>query len=296
VGPHSRVEVRVGRPLELNCEAEGNPLPRYQWLQRNPRSQQVSFLSAQLPVETLIILPSSLPAVQVFIRGYDRRLYIDNATYDHQGEFVCKALSKLGEEERSVQSEAIRVDVLGAPTVTPPSHAARVSMASGGGGLHEVHARVGEDAKLIVEYCADPAPSPVWELTGHGAMSGISLSAGINHGRFFAEVPSAVEGREDCYIAALRVAGAHQDDAGAYRLRLSNDHGARVHTIHLSVREHVSRESLIAVGVGAILTMLLLVLVCVYCCRAEGCCLSRCCSKREPSGGKKDFKPSDLER
>ena len=76
----------------LTCEAEGNPTPRYQWLQK-------------------------MPTQEVLIRGSEKTLVIENVTYYHQGEFVCKAMNTIRGEERSVQSEPIRVEVSGAPQV-----------------------------------------------------------------------------------------------------------------------------------------------------------------------------------
>ncbi len=61
--------------------------------------------------------------------------------------------------------------------------------------------------------------------------------------------------------------------------------------IVLSMPDRVSQESLIAVIVGAILTVLLLILICIYCCKAEkGCCGAGAAT------AKKEFKPTDLER
>ena len=53
----------------------------------------------------------------------------------------------------------------------------------------------------------------------------------------------------------------------------------------------MSQESLIAVIVGSTLTLLLLILICIYCCKSgHGCCRSNSPPNR------KDFKPADLER
>jgi hypothetical protein len=59
--------------------------------------------------------------------------------------------------------------------------------------------------------------------------------------------------------------------------------------------EHVSQESLIAVIVGCVLTVLLLTLIIIYAVKAGKCC---CCSSSgsHPHPNKKDFKNTDLER
>lgn len=196
----------------LNCEAEGNPPPQYQWLQK-------------------------LPTQEVFIRGHEKTLVIDNVTYNHQGEFVCKAMNAINGEERSVQSEPIRFEVSGAPQVMKyEAH-------------HEVRVQNGEDATLEVLFCADPPPKQAWYLgdqslgSGTGSASGnsnIILAAGTGHGRFIAESARKAD-REDCYMSVLRINGAHPIDSHTYQLKLSNSHGTDVHTIHLVVRGKYTR-------------------------------------------------------
>lgn len=46
-------------------------------------------------------------------RGRDARLVIDNVTYDHQGEYVCKVSNVIAGSQRAVQSEPIAVQVVG---------------------------------------------------------------------------------------------------------------------------------------------------------------------------------------
>ncbi len=204
VGPAKEVSAQVGKDVILTCEAEANPAPRYQWLQRTERQE-------------------------VLIRGYDKNLVISDANYDHQGEFVCKAINEIRGEERSVQSEAIRLDVSGAPRIAKKS-TVRFP--------HEVRVQNGEDARLEVEFCADPMPEQAWHLSGSDDddnSPSLTLSAGIAHGRFFADtLPSP--GRQDCHVAALRINGAHADDTRSYLLRLTNSHGVQTHTVHLVVR------------------------------------------------------------
>eukprot|EP00095_Tigriopus_kingsejongensis_P003892 maker-scaffold597_size128559-snap-gene-0.8 protein:Tk03892 transcript:maker-scaffold597_size128559-snap-gene-0.8-mRNA-1 annotation:"hypothetical protein DAPPUDRAFT_54063" len=255
VGPSHIVAAQKNKQAVLSCEAEGNPAPRYQWLQK-------------------------LPTQEVFIRGSQKTLVIENVTYNHQGEFVCKAMNNINGEERSVQSEPIRVEVSGAPQVMKYE------------AQHEVRVQNGEDATLEVLFCADPPPKQAWHLGDLGSNSGsnIILAAGTGHGRFIAESAKKSD-REDCYVSVLRINGAHPTDSHAYQLKLSNNHGSDTHTIHLTVRDHVSQESLIAVIVGAVLTVLLLLLICIYCCKSE----KTCCGSSSGNSSKKDFKPTDIE-
>ena len=72
----------------MTCSAEGNPLPKYLWLQK-------------------------LPSNQVLKRGYNNTLSIEDTTYDHQGEYVCEAVNVIGDQRKVVQSEPLRIEVRG---------------------------------------------------------------------------------------------------------------------------------------------------------------------------------------
>jgi len=86
VGPQTVMEAQFGNKTKLTCEAEGNPPPKYTWLQK-------------------------LRSQEVLIRGYEQELIIENVKYEDQGEFVCKATNEINEDERSVQSEPIVIKV-----------------------------------------------------------------------------------------------------------------------------------------------------------------------------------------
>ena len=191
----------MNRRAVLTCEAEGNPPPRYQWLQQ-------------------------LPTHEVLIRGYEKQLVIRNATYDYQGEFVCKATNTINNEERSVQSDGIFVEVSGAPQVM--KHMIT---------QHEVRVQTGEDAVLEVLFCSDPKPNQTWHLgdMGKGTGNSIILAAGTGHSRFVAETAKKAD-REDCYVSSLRINGAHATDSHMYMLRISNKHGSDLHRVNLIVR------------------------------------------------------------
>ncbi len=72
----------------LTCAAEGNPPPKYQWLQK-------------------------LPTQQVLKRGYEDKLVLDDTTYDHQGDFVCEAVNVIAGNKKLVQSDPIHIEVRG---------------------------------------------------------------------------------------------------------------------------------------------------------------------------------------
>ena len=76
----------------MTCSAEGNPLPKYLWLQK-------------------------LPSNQVLKRGYNNTLSIEDTTYDHQGEYVCEAVNVIGDQRKVVQSEPLRIEVRGKKSI-----------------------------------------------------------------------------------------------------------------------------------------------------------------------------------
>ena len=88
VTPGGGATIGVHNQSILTCSAEGNPLPKYVWLQK-------------------------LPSNQVLKRGYEDKLIIDDTTYDHQGEYVCEAVNVIGDQKKIVQSEPVRMEVRG---------------------------------------------------------------------------------------------------------------------------------------------------------------------------------------
>lgn len=90
MGPEKLTTSPLFTSATFECIAEGNPQPTYQWLQRLPT-------------------PSDL----VVERGREAKLHIPNVTYDFQGEYVCKVTNIIAGTERTVQSEAIALQVIG---------------------------------------------------------------------------------------------------------------------------------------------------------------------------------------
>ena len=195
VGPSKYISAHVHNRTTLSCLAEGNPPPRYQWLQK-------------------------LPTHEVLVRGYSQYLNIENVTYEDQGEYVCKAVNVINGEQRSVQSDSISVEVIGAPQV------------SYFGAIKEVIVGNGEDAVLEVRFCADPLPEQLWHLGPSG--DDMILAAGSRHKRFVVETVRKL--KEDCYISTLRILEAAKSDSFTYELRLSNAHGTDRHALHLVIR------------------------------------------------------------
>ena len=90
VGPSRIVKASAFNKTSLYCLADGNPTPRFRWLQRASPQDDAAYL-----------------------RGESSTLVIENATYEYQGVYVCQAMSVIKNEEKRAQSEAITVDVSG---------------------------------------------------------------------------------------------------------------------------------------------------------------------------------------
>ena len=90
--PRVQRSVTVHNRTVLRCHAEGNPEPKFQWLQR-------------------------LPQEQVVKRGNESELVIEDAGYSDQGEYTCRAINTVGGERREATSEVVRLQVSGVPQV-----------------------------------------------------------------------------------------------------------------------------------------------------------------------------------
>jgi hypothetical protein len=138
---------------------------------------------------------------------------------------------------------------------------------------------------LEVRFCADPLPEQLWHLGETG--DNMILAAGSRHKRFVVNTVRKL--KEDCYISTLRILDVEQADSTVYQLRLTNSHGTDMHEIRLVVREHLSPQMLIFVGVtvGIVLTILFMTMIILYCVKTQACCC------RLDSSSK--HKPSDIE-
>ena len=126
--PKDKVEVMAHNRTVLTCQAEGNPAPKYQWIQ-------------------------TLSASTERTRSYTANLVVEDVGYGDQGEYRCVAINRIGGERREVESEPVKIEVTGAPQV--------VKQVGEVVGIH------GSDVRLEAEFCSDPVPSEsTWEWGG----------------------------------------------------------------------------------------------------------------------------------
>ncbi|XP_054284580.1 irregular chiasm C-roughest protein-like isoform X1 [Macrosteles quadrilineatus] len=248
VGPDRLTTASLYSQALFNCEAESHPPPQYQWLQK---------LSATASQDAMV-------------RGSERQLLLRNVTYDHQGEYVCRVVNFIGGKERMTQSEAVSLQVVGAP---------QILREGGDDALVEVVMMRGQTAVLRQVVCADPRPRRLmWEW------GSLQLSAGQGLGRYHAEDLIQDE-REDCYEARLVIQDVEPADSRNYFMFVENDRGNDRHSVRLAVREPIAMTTLISLAGACFVVFLLCILCAVYCVRAEKCCFNR----------RGDFRPTDLE-
>ena len=126
--PADTASAQVHNRTVLTCTAEGNPSPKYQWIQ-------------------------TLSSSTVLVRSYTAQLVIEDVGYEDQGEYRCVAINVIGGARREVQSEAVKIEVTGVPQV--------VKQVGEVVGIH------GSDVRLEAEFCSDPVPvENTWEWGG----------------------------------------------------------------------------------------------------------------------------------
>jgi hypothetical protein len=233
VGPSDRLEQLLGSKLELTCDAEGQPVPDYIWVQE------------------------AAPHAPPQIRGHNRRLVLHELTYQDQGQYRCEASNSLvaGGERLIAKSSPIRVEVIGRPAVDAAASSATT-----------LAVLTGRDAVVEVRFCADPRPEVTWHLVDGSTAAETALlgDTNIRAGELVTDGP-------DCYRTSLLVeaAGPHLD-ARSYVMRAENQHGAELHTVHLRVGAGLAQETLIGGLVGGCVSLLILLAVVVLGCRR--CC------------------------
>lgn len=237
VFPNPGATVSVYNNTTLSCEAEGNPPPKYSWLQKmggNPVAWQQ--------------------------RGNTALLQIPNVTYQYQGQYVCEATNEINGRTHKATSAEISLDVTGAPQVLTDT--ARTKK--------RVVVEKDEDAVIAVYFCSDPSPRRTyWEW------GSLKLESGDDHIRYVAESLHNDDGQKDCYEARLIVRGVDGSDSRKYTLNVENERGSETFAVLLEVREPVAVSVVIGIVVGCIILLVIITLVILYLLKAERMCFNR---------------------
>ena len=177
------------------------------------------------------------------------QLRLASAGYGEAGQWVCRASNSLGE----VTSEPVSVEVRGPPSLQPATRDTRL-----------LEVAEGDTVAIEVQFCSNPAPALVWTR-------GLDIVQQTPRLRY---TVASLAGH--CARAALTIAAASAEEAGTYVLTVENEHGAARQQLEVAVTEAVlSRELIIGIVAGSLLTLAILVFVTVSrCCRAEAAAAS----------------------
>ena len=203
------------------------------------------------------------------MRGYESSLVIQRVTFEHSGEFVCKARNVVKRVKKEVQSSLIKISVKGSPQILEFKS------------VNEIVVKSGDNVDIKVPFCSNPSPSIDWIIVSGENM--ISLTEGTRYGRFTADIKQDNRAGH-CYQALLRIMGAHPADSNTYILEIENDEGGVKKNVKLSVIDESPKiEFLIAIIVGGIITILLLTLVIIYFVKANSCVRDKSCKSETGS-------------
>ncbi|CAH2237394.1 jg11249 [Pararge aegeria aegeria] len=245
VGPDTVVEANLFSEVTLECKADGNPSPSYQWYHNPNLSALSGHLEDGYPI-------SSTP-----------QLLLHNVSYTQHGRYTCIASNHIGLEERSHQSEAITLNVLGPPVGEPMTTA---------------HAWSGTEGRVQASVCADPPPRRAAWLWGS-----LRLDVPSHVGRYKTLEPTNING---CYRYTLLISSTSLSDARVYVLHVENERGFSSHSVALTVHENFSLTETAHVApliAAALLIAALLVIVL--------CLIVRCKRRRESV----EYKTDDLD-
>ncbi|XP_068633258.1 irregular chiasm C-roughest protein-like [Battus philenor] len=228
VGPDTVVEANLFSQVTLECKAEGNPAPSYQWY-HSPRSGNINNL-----LEDGYLI-SSTPQLQLY-----------NVSYTQHGQYVCVAKNFIGLEERSQQSAPLTLNILG-PPVGPDAVSA--------------HGWSGGEARAQTAVCAEPPPRAASWLWGS-----LRLNVPSHMGRYRALEAENIDGcyRYTLSISSVSAADARVYVLHVENERGFSSHAVSL-TVHenfsLTETAHVAPLIAAALVIAALLVLLLCLII-----------------------------------
>ncbi|XP_035440175.2 hemicentin-1 isoform X1 [Spodoptera frugiperda] len=246
VGPDTVVEANLFSQVTLECKAEGNPPPSYTWYHSPASSARIN--SLQDGAYPISITP---------------QLQLHNVSYDQHGRYTCVATNQIGLEDRSHQSEAVTLNVLGPPV---------------GADTGAAHAWSGHEARVAATVCADPPPRRAAWLWGS-----LRLDVPSQIGRYRTIEPATDGG---CYRYTLLISNTGVADARVYVLHVENERGFSSHAVSLTVHDNFSltETAHVAPLIAAALVIAALLVIVL-------CLIIRCRRRRESV----EYKTEDLD-
>ncbi|XP_045536532.1 kin of IRRE-like protein 3 [Papilio machaon] len=228
VGPDTVVEANLFSQVTLDCRAEGNPAPSYQWY-HSPGSRNINNL-----LEDGYLI-SSTPQLQLY-----------NVSYNQHGQYVCVAKNFIGLEERSQQSSPVTLNILG-PPVGPDAVSA--------------HGWSGGEARAQASVCAEPPPRSAAWLWGS-----LRLNVPSHMGRYRALEAESIDGcyRYTLAISSVSASDARVYVLHVENERGVSSHAVSL-TVHdnfsLTETAHVAPLIAAALVIAALLVLLLCLIV-----------------------------------
>ncbi|XP_074601550.1 irregular chiasm C-roughest protein isoform X2 [Brevipalpus obovatus] len=231
--------VRIGHSTKLYCFFDGNPKPDIQWYQIDPRTG----------IHHQIEMPS----------GDNHVLPIFNATYNHEGEYYCKAINMIGGQTHVVSSPRMLVDVHGLPAFSHPEPLV-------------VEGPRGQTSQLVMEFCSDPPPIKVFWHYGSIQLevknveySPDTLKSGNRSALRHRILPfTMIQAKHErapyykCYKAELEIRDTDPSDEREYTLVAQNEYGTSSRILRLRVVSPFSFGLVLATALVVIFAAILL--------------------------------------
>ena len=236
----SEQTVQTGKSIKLHCYFDGNPKPEVHWYQIDPRTGQ----------HHKIDMPSDNNQI----------LYISNATYSHEGEYYCQATNIINDITNVIKSPLMVLDIYGVPAFP---HMEPML----------VEGPRGQESRLTLDFCSDPAPSKVYWHYGSIQLDVKSIDysnsespSSTNHSLLrHRSLPfSAIQSKRSssnhykCYEAHLEIRDTDISDERDYTLFVQNEYGVASRILRLKVVSPISMGLVVASALAVIFATILL--------------------------------------